>query len=50
MPNSERTLRRLRRLGIIVAILGLFTIAQAVYFQNRTDDAQECVWSGRSTR
>lgn len=43
MPNSERTLRRLRRLGIIVAILGLFTITQAFYFQNRTDDAQECI-------
>ena len=43
MPNSERTLRRLRRLGIVVLVLGLFTVAQAVYFQNRTNDATECV-------
>lgn len=43
MPNSERTLRRLRRLGIIVAVLGLFTVASAVYFQIRQDRTDACV-------
>jgi hypothetical protein len=45
MPNSERTLRRLRRLGIIVAVLGVFTVASAVYFQIRQDRTDACVES-----
>ncbi len=43
MPNSERTLRRLRRLGIIVAVLGVFTILSAVYFQYQQHRIDACV-------
>lgn len=43
MPNSERTLRRLRRLGVIVAVLGVFTVVSAVYFQVRQNHTDACV-------
>jgi len=45
MPNSERTLRRLRRLGVIVFVLGVFTVGSAVYFQYRQNHTDACVES-----